>query len=222
MTPSKHRIPRIKYEDPIQINMGAEAKVYDSEFLDYKVVIKHRISKKYRQESIDHKLRKDRTIQEVRLLQLAREIGINVPYVLDIDKVNWVIVMDKVAGSSIKHYMDSDNLEKYFIKLGKIIGKLHSNNIIHGDLTTSNIVLDPNESIWIIDFGLGFISNQIEDKAVDLLVLKHTIESSHHSSYDLAYSSLIKGYEFQNTESEKIFKRLKIVEARVRYRKHEA
>ncbi len=222
MTPSKHRIPRINYEDPVQINMGAEAKVYDSEFLDYKVVIKHRISKKYRQESIDHKLRKDRTIQEVRLLQLAREIGINVPYVLDIDKVNWVIVMDKVAGSSIKHYMNSDNLEKYFIKLGKIIGKLHSNNIIHGDLTTSNIVLDPNESIWIIDFGLGFISNQIEDKAVDLLVLKHTIESSHHSSYDLAYSSLIKGYEFQNTESEKIFKRLKIVEARVRYRKHEA
>ncbi len=222
MPSNKHRIPRISYKDPIQINMGAEAKVYDSKFLDYKVVIKHRISKKYRQESIDQKLRKDRTIQEVRLLQLAREIGINVPYVLDIDKVNWVIVMDKVAGSSIKHYMKSDNLENYFTELGKIIGKLHSNNIIHGDLTTSNIVLDPNENIWIIDFGLGFISNQIEDKAVDLLVLKHTIESSHHSSYELAYNSLIKGYEFQNAESEKILKRLKIVEARVRYRKHEA
>lgn len=218
----EHQIPRIDYKDPVQINMGAEAKVYDSVFLDYKVVIKHRIAKKYREESIDRKLRKDRTIQEVRLLQLARGIGINVPYVLDVDKVNWVIVMDKVAGSSIKHYMESNNLEKYFIELGKIIGKLHSSNIIHGDLTTSNIVLDPTENIWIIDFGLGFISHQIEDKAVDLLVLKHTIESSHYSSYELAYGSLIKGYQDQNTQAEKIFKRLKIVEARVRYRKHEA
>lgn len=218
----EHQIPRIDYKDPVQINMGAEAKVYDSDFLGYKVVIKHRIAKKYREESIDRKLRKDRTIQEVRLLQLARVIGINVPYVLDVDKVNWVIVMDKVAGSSIKHYMESNNLEKYFIELGKIIGKLHSSNIIHGDLTTSNIILDPTENIWIIDFGLGFISHQIEDKAVDLLVLKHTIESSHYSSYELAYGSLIKGYQDQNTQAEKIFKRLKIVEARVRYRKHEA
>ena len=61
------------------------------------------------------------------------------------------------------------------VKIGRIIGNLHLNEIIHGDLTTSNILIvkeDNDLKIYFIDFGLSIVSNHLEDKAVDLYVLE--------------------------------------------------
>ena len=112
---------------------------------------------------------------------------------------------------------DNQNLEEVYEKIGEFVGLLHSNSIIHGDLTTSNILLDTKGEIWIIDFGLGYISTQIEDKAVDLLVLKHTLQSSHSSVYDITFDAFLNGYQVKNAKYQEIVKRMRIVENRIRY-----
>jgi Kae1-associated kinase Bud32 len=118
--------------------------------------------------------------------------------------------MMKLQGKSIKYFMDDDKLEQHFIKIGTAIGMLHNAGIIHGDLTTSNIILQ-DEEIWLIDFGLGFVSSHVENLAVDVLVLKHILESSHPLQAERAYDGFLQGYEM---------KRMNSVELRVRYRSH--
>ncbi|MCE7736651.1 MAG: Kae1-associated serine/threonine protein kinase [Candidatus Heimdallarchaeota archaeon] len=203
-----------------EIAMGAEARISVGTFFDFPVIIKHRYEKTFRNSEIDNKLRKERTIKEVRLLQSARELGIQVPYVLDVDKKNWIIIMDRLFAKPLKHKLDLDTLEKYFFKLGKMIGDLHNGGIVHGDLTTSNIFIDDQDDVWLIDFGLGFSTKNIEDFAVDNLVLKHILESSHILIYENAFQAFMDGYSSKKIDVKKIIKRMGVVELRVRYRSH--
>lgn len=199
--------------------MGAESAVYSGKFLGFDVIVKHRFVKTYREKKIDSMLRKNRSIQEVRLLINAKKLGVNVPYVLDLDKSEWIMIIEKIDGIPMKEFTNKDNqnLEEAYEKIGEFMGLLHNNSIIHGDLTTSNILLDKKGEIWIIDFGLGYISTQIEDKAVDLLVLKHTLQSSHSSVYDITFDAFLKGYQVKNPKYQEIIKRMRIVEERIRY-----
>ncbi len=209
-----NKLPCLDIEYGDTIALGAEARTYYATFLGYDVVVKHRFAKKYRAEAIDNLLRKNRSIQEVRLLHLARKIGVRVPFVLDIDKIAWKIIQERILGVPLKDRMN--NVEVNFNKVGEYMALLHENNIIHGDLTTSNILLDEEDNIWFIDFGLGYISTQIEDKAVDILVLKHTLTSSHNALLDIAFNAFIKGYSI-NKEHKSIIKRMEKVEERIRY-----
>ena len=201
------------------IAMGAEARISVGKYLGMSVISKHRFEKKYRSPKIDRTLRKNRTIQETRLLIAAKEAGVNVPFILDVDKKNWVIVMQKIEGESIKYHLDKKTIETFFPSIGEMVAKLHQANIIHGDLTTSNIILAEGK-IYLIDFGLGFISGHIEDQGVDILVLKHILESSHPQFHENAFKSFIEGYEKINLKSDQVFKRMTQVEQRVRYKKH--
>jgi Kae1-associated kinase Bud32 len=201
------------------IGIGAEARITSGTFLGYPVISKHRFEKKYRAAGIDQILRKNRTIQETRLLMKARELGVNTPFVLDVDKTIWTIIMLKVDGEAMKHHMGHQNMISHFRQIGSAVGLLHEGKIIHGDLTTSNIILSPKEEIWFIDFGLGFVSGHIEDQAVDILVLKHILESSHPSQAEQAFSSFMEGYN-SYIKSKQVLKRMSVVESRVRYRKH--
>ena len=212
-------IPPLEIENKQLLTRGAEAEISTGSFLGYDVIIKHRSKKKYREPKIDLLLRKNRTVQEVRLLNQAAKIGVKVPLVLDIDKSEWIIVLHRIFGDVIKDVINSDyeELENLFIDIGKDMGKLHTHNIIHGDLTTSNLILDNNGDLWFIDFGLGYISTQIEDKAVDLLVLKHTLRSSHFTTYKLTWSSFLKGYNQIYSSHKSVQKRMEIVEDRIRY-----
>jgi len=99
-------------------------------------------------------------------------------------------------------------------ELGKKIGILHSNNIIHGDLTTSNMILD-NE-IKFIDFGLSFFSTKEEDKAVDLHLLRQALESKHHDIWEKCFEAALKGYKKSYPEHSIVLNRLQKVEARGR------
>lgn len=203
-----------------EIAMGAEARVSVGTFFDFPVVIKHRYEKTFRNAEIDYKLRKERTIKEVRLLQAAGELGINVPYVLDVDKKNWIIIMDRLFATPLKHKLGDDTLVKYFSKLGKMIADLHNGGIVHGDLTTSNVFIDNNDDVWLIDFGLGYNTKNIEDFAVDNLVMKHILESSHIKVYEKAFQAFMGGYSSKKIDVQKIIKRMGVVELRVRYRSH--
>ncbi|KAG8960684.1 serine/threonine-protein kinase bud32 [Tulasnella sp. 419] len=76
--------------------------------------------------------------------------------------------------------------------IGKELGKMHTADVIHGDLTTSNMMLrsiasekESKPQIVLIDFGLSFQSSMVEDKAVDLYVLERAFNSTHPESESL-------------------------------------
>ncbi len=190
------------------IKQGAESAI----FLDKNKIIKHRISKGYRIKDIDEKIRKFRTRSEAKLLEKA---NVNVPKILNIDEKEMKIEMEYVEGDLLKDIFE-DLKEKERLELCKTLGeevsKLHSQDMIHGDLTTSNLILK-NNKIYFIDFGLGFFSNKLEDKAVDLRLLKQALESKHYKSFPRTYNEILKHYRHSDVK-----KRLEKVDSRGRYK----
>ena len=155
-----------------------------------------------------------------------KETGINVPTVYEIGIEEATIVMDFITGTKLKIMMEqiSDaKKERYFRGLGKLIAILHLSGHIHGDITTSNIIITPTEKIFLIDFGLHDYSDSIEDKSVDLHLLKRVLLSSHGKDYELCYPAFLKGYKAEYDTSElaevyrSIFSTIGIIESRGRY-----
>jgi len=195
------------------IQQGAEAKIT----LSKDFIIKDRIKKSYRIPELDNKIRKARTKAEAKLLEKASKI-INSPKPF-FQPDFYQIKMPYILGKKLSESLDSFSLEEQkeiCEKIGKEIAKLHNENIIHGDLTTSNMILKENE-IYFIDFGLGYISNKIEDKAVDLHLLKQALEARHFKNWEILFNEVLKGYE-NYKESKKVLERLKAVEKRGRYK----
>jgi len=214
-------------------------------------IIKRRIKKGYRIPEIDEKLRKLRTRGEARLLEKASNL-ITVPKVLKADEKIKEIELEFIDGIKLSENLDElKNKYEIMVQVGKETAKLHDNNIIHGDLTTSNMILvdleknsknnkkdekiinktinliDQSTSnsklindsfkVYIIDFGLGFTSSRIEDKAVDLHLIKQALEAKHFKYHNELFASFLKGYKISK-ETEKVLKQLEKVEARGRYK----
>lgn len=195
------------------IAQGAESKLY----LNENKVIKDRFRKSYRIQEIDGRLRKFRTKREAKILEKLSLIDFSSPKLIETDKKE-KIIMEYIDGELIK-----DILEKKYKTLSSEIGKkiaiLHNNNIIHGDLTTSNMILNnKNKKVFFIDFGLSFFSDKIEDKAVDIHLLKQAMESKHYRIWDKAFKEIIKNYKKEAENSEEVLKRLQKVEKRGRYK----
>ena len=139
------------------IEKGAEAELYRGQWLGYDVVFKRRVRKEYRNPELDTYLRGSRTSLEAKLLADARHLGVPTPIVYFVDLQNFEIVMSYIPGSPIKKLiptMDEVTVKWHFSSIGEIVGRLHKGGLVHGDLTTSNIIIDGN-SIFFIDFGLG-------------------------------------------------------------------
>ncbi len=197
-----------------EISRGAEAVI----FLDKNRIIKQRIKKNYRIEFLDNKLRKTRTKKELNLLEKSSGL-INVPKVISFSDTE--IIMEKLNGDKLSDIFDKLNeneFEKVCLKIGEYLGKLHNNNIIHNDLTTSNIIIC-DEMVYFIDFGLGFISTKIEDKAYDLHLLKQALKSRHYNKFEKAFSFIIKSYNSINKEYKLIEERLNKIELRGRHKR---
>jgi TP53 regulating kinase-like protein len=196
------------------IAQGAEALLirYDDK------LIKRRIKKNYRHTLLDEQLRKKRTRSEAKLIKKASDL-INVPKIIEIDEKKKEIIMDFIPGKRLSEWLDQFKLReslKICKGIGKSIAALHDADIIHGDLTTSNIILHQGK-IYFIDFGLGFHSNRIEDKAVDLHLLRQAFESKHFKRWEKYFNSTISGYK-TSKNSENVLKQLEKVEARGRYK----
>jgi TP53 regulating kinase and related kinases len=195
------------------IAQGAEAKI----LLSNNFIIKDRIKKSYRISELDNKIRKQRTRAEYKLLLKAAEI-INSPKPFFIQLFTQ-IKMPFIEGQKLSEHLNSFPLKKQkgmCLQIGKDISKLHDSNIIHGDLTTSNMVL-VEDKIFFIDFGLGFISQKLEDKAVDLHLLKQALEAKHFKNWEILWKEVEKGYK-SSKEAIKVLERLKAVERRGRYK----
>ncbi|MEM4714324.1 MAG: KEOPS complex kinase/ATPase Bud32 [Candidatus Nanoarchaeia archaeon] len=192
-----------------KIAEGAEAIIY----LDGKKIIKKRIPKKYRLAELDKKLRKGRTKLEAKILRsLARE-NISVPSVIEVNEDQCILEMAFIEGEKIRDYLLRTSDHTIFEQIANLVEKMHSANVIHGDLTTSNMILC-NGKVYLIDFGLANYSSRIEDKAVDLHLLKECLKSKHYKIWENAW--LVFSENYKNKE---ILDRVKIVEKRGRYKK---
>ncbi len=195
------------------MSRGAEAILYKKD----STIIKKRISKGYRIKILDEKLRKERTKREVKLLVEAKRNGVNVPRVIEKDLTDFKIAMEYIEGDVLKDVLDKmkpNKLKKISKEIGRDLTKLHDAGIIHGDLTTSNMVLKSNK-LYLIDFGLGKISTKIEDKAVDIHLLKSSLVSKHSKIWKHVFEEIIKNYNPKGKE--KILHRVKEIEKRGRY-----
>tara|TARA_Y100000034_G_scaffold25969_1_gene31001 strand:- start:1864 stop:2472 length:609 start_codon:yes stop_codon:yes gene_type:complete len=196
------------------IQQGAEASI----LLDKNIITKKRIKKSYRISELDEKMRKLRTRSETKLLKKAYKI-ISIPKIIKSDEKTKEINMEFINGKKLSEYLDDFNLKKQkeiCEKIGENISKLHDSNIIHGDLTTSNMILF-EDKLYFIDFGLGFISHKYEDKAVDLHLLKQTLEAKHFKNWEILFREIINKYR-KSKDSKIVLERLKAVEKRGRYK----
>ena len=237
------------------IQQGAEAKIY----LDKDIIQKHRISKGYRHPQLDKQIRTRRTRSETKILTKALSIKANVPKVLNVSdrrqatgEKQFKIYLEFIDGNRLSETLNSYPKQKQFQimqQLGKQVALLHENNIIHGDLTTSNIILKTtaplgsrrvrdkvtktqnprtegspsspspssqspiSQSLYLIDFGLGFISTKIEDKAVDIHLIKQALEAKHFQNHTALFTQFLKTYK-----DKEVIERLKTVEKRGRYK----
>jgi len=180
-------------------------------------LIKKRIKKGYRLPVIDEKLRKQRTKKESKLLEKAGKL-ILTPKIIKTDEKNKEIDMEFIQGLKLSEHLDNlSNALEVCHKIGENIAHLHDAGIIHGDLTTSNMILSKDNSLYFIDFGLGFESTKIEDKAVDLHLIKQALEAKHFAHAEEFFKHILEGYKTSKYFKETI-KRLEAVEKRGRYK----
>uniref|UniRef100_A0A0N4ZXF0 non-specific serine/threonine protein kinase n=1 Tax=Parastrongyloides trichosuri TaxID=131310 RepID=A0A0N4ZXF0_PARTI len=223
---------------------GAEARIYKCKYNGNKGMLKERFKKSYRHEILDKKLILERRRAEVKGINRCKDLDISVPEIYYVNEANNFIIMEDLTESTMvmKVYIEklrkelSDDMDKFNCllknlaeKLGSIIAKMHEKNIIHGDLTTSNLLVSnididnstfDMKSIYVIDFGLTFMDkNAAENKAVDLYVLEKAIKSTHHQ-LDFFFEALMIGYKEYNKDLSKIVS-TKLDEIRLRGRKRD-
>ena len=166
------------------IGNGAEARLFKTG----DKVVKERPAKGYRLPAIDEKLRKQRTRKEAKILETLKKINVPAPELIKVCDKSMKIDMSFLEGPKVRDVMNVS----FAKEIGRLVGTLHKNDIIHADLTTSNMIRK-NDKIHLIDFGLSFISKKIEDKAVDLHLLEQALESKHHEISEECMKEVMEG-----------------------------
>lgn len=203
------------------IKRGAEALIYETYFLGIHAIVKKRISKRYRHPSLDQKINSERTLLEAKIMYSALEAGVNAPAVLFVNKEEYIIIMEYIDGYTVKDLV-LENIQNNEFELGKAIGiiagNLHRAQIVHGDLTTNNLIMKRDTSeIFVIDFGLAKKSNDIEDFATDIHVFLRSLESIHPEKKDPIFKGFTEGYSKIINFSDEVMKTLKDIRMRGRY-----
>ena len=197
------------------VSIGAEAKIS----IDDNIIIKERIIKGYREPALDRKIRRARTKRESNLLVKAGRAGVLVPKV--IETTEFILKMENISGKRVKDMLNKKNMKTVCADIGQSVAKLHNADIIHGDLTTSNMMLK-DDKVYFIDFGLGFISSKAEDKATDIHLLEEAIESTHFKFACEAMDIFFKAYKKHCVDGASVISRLNMIRLRGRYNIREA
>ncbi|MFQ5497364.1 MAG: KEOPS complex kinase/ATPase Bud32 [Nitrosopumilus sp.] len=175
------------------IKKGAEADIYQTKWQNSKAILKIRKTKNYRNSFLDSKIRKQRTIKESQMLSHVKSFGVPTPLVYFVNLEKSSIVMQEISGKPVHDLPESKIIELSKI-IGKLVGILHKNGVMHGDLTTSNFILFKND-VYIIDFGLSQITIKPEDHAVDLRLIKEILNSAHAKIMQSAWKNFLIGYK---------------------------
>jgi len=195
------------------IKRGAEADVYLIPWYKTMAISKLRSPKKYRNITLDNLIRGRRTIHEATMLNDVKTTGIKTPFIYFLDPKRAEIIMEYIDGENVKNILSPE----IGFEMGKYVSILHNKNIIHGDLTTSNFI-KRKDDLYLIDFGLSFYSQRIEDMATDIRIIKEILSSAHIQIFYDTYKKFLKGYELTtNNNFSRILKVVKDIEARGRY-----
>ncbi len=195
------------------IKRGAEADVYLIPWYKTMAISKLRSPKKYRNITLDNLIRGRRTIHEATMLNDVKTTGIKTPFIYFLDLKRAEIIMEYIDGENVKNILSPE----IGFEMGKYVSILHNKNIIHGDLTTSNFI-KRKDDLYLIDFGLSFYSQRIEDMATDIRIIKEILSSAHIQIFYDTYKRFLKGYELTtNNNFSRILKVVKDIEARGRY-----
>jgi len=176
---------------------GAEASLFLEEWHGRRVVMKRRLEKRYRLCELDVAIRCQRTLHEPQLIHRAKEAGVPTPTIFLVDTTEANIVMEYVDGEQVKRVLDRlSEAERLRLcrHIGAMIGRLHNHGIIHGDLTTSNMILTSSGKVFFVDFGLGERSTELEARGVDLHLMKRALQSTHYRYADECFEAVLQGY----------------------------
>ena len=199
------------------INRGAEADVYSTMWDKKKAILKIRKVKSYRNSLLDQKIRKQRTTRESQIISQVKSFGISTPliYFMDINKCS--ILMQYIDGKIVRDLKGND-IVKVCSEIGQIVGTMHKNGIMHGDLTTSNFILD-KKKLFLIDFGLASRTEKPDDHAVDLRLFKEILNSAHAEVMEKSWKNFQRGYSkaVGMKYSKKILNLVAVIESRGRY-----
>ncbi len=195
------------------LKRGAEAEIW---LKKKNIVIKKRVKKGYRISQLDRKLRARRTRAEIRLMERARRAGLHVPRIIRHGK--YFFEMEFIDGVQLKQILNKENYLYFGRIVGRMLATLHSSNLIHGDFTTSNIIVKDNK-IHLIDFGLGFVSTSVEDKATDIHVFEETTKATHPEIFEEFVSAVLHEYVHNmGVDGRRILSRLEKIRERGRYK----
>lgn len=206
----------------ILLKKGAEASLYLIEWYGRKAIVKVREPKRYRPAALDNRIRSYRTLHEPQLIHEAKCAGVSTPLIYMVNVNEASIVMEYIEGQQIKKLLNITTREKREIlckKIGKSIAQLHNYGLIHGDLTTSNMIKSFQDKIVFVDFGLGEKNGELEAKGVDLHLLKRSLQSTHYRFWEQCFQNVLKGYTsvLGVKISEKVYEKIKEIEKRGRY-----
>ncbi|XP_050363836.1 uncharacterized protein LOC126782603 [Argentina anserina] len=212
----------------VLVKQGAEARVFESTFVGRKSIVKERFSKKYRHPTLDAKLTLRRLNAEARCMTKARRLGVYTPVLYAVDTILHTLTFEYVEGPSVKDVflefglggggVAAERMDDIAMQIGQAIGKLHDGGLIHGDLTTSNLLIrTATNQVVVIDFGLSFTSTLPEDKAVDLYVLERALLSM-HSSCGNVMDRILAAYRKSSKQWSSTFNKLAQVRQRGRKR----
>jgi len=199
------------------LKRGAEADIYLTTWNGMKSILKIRKKKDYRNEILDTRIRTLRTIREAKMISEVKSFGVSTPLVYFVDQKKCEIFLQYVSGKLVKD-LPSNVIIKICKEIGRIVGTLHKNGVMHGDLTTSNFILT-KERLVIMDFGLAQKTEKVEDHAIDLRLLKEVLNSAHVNIVSQSWNSFLHGYEkiVGRTRTERVISQVSVIEKRGRY-----
>jgi Kae1-associated kinase Bud32 len=189
---------------------GAEADIR----LQAGIILKERVAKSYRIPQLDVRLRRQRTNREAKNLKRALDLGVLAPKVLRCDPKTFTLELEYVDGPLVKTSFDlGDRIAETSCEIGRQLRRLHDGGLVHNDLTTSNMILSAR-GVCIIDFGLGFHTDRLEDKAQDLVVFRKSVQAGHTRHAEDIWINLLNGY----LPDKEMMARIQTIENRVRYK----
>jgi len=206
----------------VLIKKGAEANLYLEEWHNRKVIMKRRLPKAYRIQELDKEIRSQRTMHEPQVIHKAKEAGVPTPTIFMVDVAEANIIMEFVEGKQVKQVLnDLPPEEKLRLSrhIGGLIGRLHKHGIIHGDLTTSNMILTPYGKVVFVDFGLSERSTDLETRGVDLHLMKRAFQSTHYKYARECFEAVVEGYAkvVGEEEAKNVLEKIREIERRGRY-----
>lgn len=204
------------------LKRGAEASLYLAEWHGKNAVIKTRLPKMYRHEKLDKIIRTYRTVHEPQLMHESKKAGVSTPIIYLVDVENATIVMEYIEGNQVKKMLTTLSANKrngVCIRIGELVARLHKNCIIHGDLTTSNMIQKEDGRIFLVDFGLGEKNSELEARGVDLHLLKRALQSTHYRFAEECFKAVLKGYSsvLGENEAKDVLNKIRDLERRGRY-----